>query len=183
VRVKALDSDLDQEAAFNALYSADQADYPCPKGGIFSWENGQIVCSVHDGTEEASSSTVNIGGQTVVITAEAIDNPEIGDRITYKQGDICFIDGTYYILLSGYKNMLVSSKYDSYKAWFTDAMVNMGAAVAVDTKSATPVSGNVTFLKGGSLCSYDNKIYVMDNTSGYISSKNISKLPVFGNVK
>jgi prepilin-type N-terminal cleavage/methylation domain-containing protein len=184
VRVKALDSDLDQESAFNALYPSDKADYPCPKGGVFSWKDGQIICSVHDGAGGESVPTINVGGQKVTVTAKIADNHEIGDRVTYKKGDIYLFDGTYYLIKGDYKDVLVTSKYDSYKDWFLKNMVNGQAAVKVNTSSITTLSSKSKDTSAGVLYTYNNIVYIT-YYNGFVSTKEnvVSQLKIFGTLQ
>jgi prepilin-type N-terminal cleavage/methylation domain-containing protein len=185
VRVKALDSDLDQEAAFNALYPANKADFPCPKGGVFSWKNGKIICSVHDGTGEPSASTVNIGGQTVTITAKLNDNYKLGDTASYYEGNICLVGDSYYYIRTDQTNIPIPSSYSSYEQWFNDNMINGQAAVKINTSSIKEISKKSVQVNAGDLYVDTSTKYVyIVNGIHYLSSKtDKSHLPIFGKIQ
>jgi prepilin-type N-terminal cleavage/methylation domain-containing protein len=177
VRVKALDSDLDQEAAFNALYPADKADYPCPKGGVFSWKDGQIICSVHDGTGEDTSPTITVNGEKITITATIREEYKTGDRAFLYQGDICKVGEDYYIICASYTNVTVTGTYSD---WFRKNLLPYSAA-KISTSSIKSKQNDIgKELYPGDLFSDNGIVYVTRYHKAISSGMNKDYLVVFG---
>jgi len=183
VRVKALDSDLDQEDAFNALYPADKAEYPCPKGGVFSWKDGQIICSVHDGTGEDSSSTITVGSQKIKITATIKKNYQFGEAAYFKPGEIYKIDDDYYVIISRFTtNNVKKENNEQYSQWFARNLLDQSYpyAVRINTSSITTITDESVNPKAGDLYISNKNVYVIYGIH-YLSSKtDLSGMPQFG---
>jgi len=167
VRVKAIDSEMDQETAFTQIYSEDQSKYPCPKGGTFSWEDGQIRCSVHDGTNDAE---MEAGGQKIKITAAITPEYQAGDTVQLHTGMICKVGEQYYVMTADFTNKKVTG---SYITWFQQ---NVGTSSALINQSTiySKSSPKGTYLSPGSLYSDGKTVFVIDANT-YISTLNSTK--------
>lgn len=175
VRVKAIDSDLDQETAFNQIYSEDQSKYSCPKGGTFSWKDGQIKCSVHDGT---SDEEIEAGGQKIKITATITPEYQVGSTVQLHKGMVCKVGTKYYIMIADFTNAKVES---SYVTWFQQH-VGTSSALIDQTTIYSKSSPKGAYLKAGSLYSDGKTVFVIDENT-YISTINSTKEVQFGSIQ
>lgn len=173
VRIKALDDDISQEEAFKEVYT-DASKYPCPKGGTFSFENGVIKCSVHDGT---GGTVINVGGKSVNVTASLHSELKPGESVDFEAGTICMVDSKYYIMTALYSGGTMPANI-SYSEWFTQKVLSNQYAkgISKDNISQLTQQGSV-YLKTGELYTDGIKVYAAYSNM-YIKNGDVSKAKV-----
>jgi len=114
VELKAVQDDQDMATAFAQLYG--QADvksgYVCPDGGTYSWQDGRIVCSRHDG-----SSGTAAGGYVVTLSPDVDDvQRSKGEVMDVVKGRIYHVGDSYYVGVDNYGGIKVANDYAAWMA-------------------------------------------------------------------
>ena len=100
-----------EEELFTEIYSTNKDEYVCPSGGVFTFVDGEVLCSKH------SFTTTNVSDNfpEVILSGKVDDTVRSkGDKMTITKGTIYKIGNNYYIATSDSKNRTVGSDYESW---------------------------------------------------------------------
>ncbi len=150
-----------QDELFTEIYTANKDKYICPSGGVFTYENGEVVCSKHSKTTTKVSDNF-----PEVILSQKVDDTlrSKGDKMTITKGTIYKIGSNYYVATADSVNRTVGNDYESWlQSTYCVKKIDF-SKVYTDTDFNTGyISSGYNKTKVGYVYNYKGKLYIQNS--------------------